>query len=134
MATHDYTEDQATVLELLTEFGSNVTIELLSTTPPDGSKPWRGPVTPDSPPASTKTALACQISLKRLELGGTVVKKDTKRDATASYLIAQPLGETADYTNYSQLRIAGVIWDIVTIEKLQPDPNGIILCYYVEIG
>lgn len=134
MATHDYNEDLATATDLLTEFGSPINIEFLSKTPPDPTKPWRGPVTPDSPTQSTKVALAVQVSLKKSALGGTVIKKDTKKSTSAEFFVVPPSGETADYTLYDQVRVAGQIMDIVQVEKLQPDPGGLIVCYYVEVG
>lgn len=106
---------------LITKNGRPVTLQLLSRTPEDAAKPWRGPdPDPEEGIAASEDVIGVFTDYKESEIDGVDVRRGDKRLLVAAKASALNL-ETFDIA-----LDAGTVWRLFNIELLEPGTTRIL--------
>lgn len=126
----DYDEILETVHELVQGSGRLVTFQKASSTPPDGSKPWRGPVAPLSPPALSEALYAVAVPPTSLDALGLRTISDDLVKRCREILIVEP--GTNDLSSFTHVVDEGRTYSFEFVEKLRPADTT--LLFYVGVA
>ena len=117
MASFDYGPIAAKAIELVTKFGRAITLRRLNLTPPDPSKPWRGPADARAGAFSLTVSgvFVEPSSLQKLGLNADMLDWVPKCSNVA--IVAAP----QDLREFSELLDAdSSVWRIMGVSTLQP--------------
>lgn len=129
MATFDYASVAADAAALVADFGKAVTLRRLDTTPPDPSKPWRGPVDPRATPAEELEVNAVFVEPSSLQtLGVNAQLVDWLKRAQQIAIVAS----TLDLSGFSELVDGSDVWRVVGVSTL--NPGGTRLLHFVGVA
>jgi hypothetical protein len=130
----DYSDDADEAAELVNENGRLVTFQKFSVTPPDLTKPWRGPVDPDAVPlAEHQNVAVVQASPSEPALGGLRMRNsELCKDMEAIFIVAPGSGITDDLLEFDVIVDGSTRWVILDGDKLQPGEGPVVL-YYVGV-
>lgn len=120
MAAFDYTDIEATALELCISFGRLVTLVQLDPGPSMVGKPWQGSNAPRTTPLSTKQLSAVFVEPHSLTaLGRDAVSDDFLRRCTSIAICAT----SSSLEKFSELLDTdGSRWQITGVQTLTPGP------------
>jgi len=130
VASFDYAEIQATVLNLLTEFGSDFTFLGFDPTLADNTKPWNGPSDARAGAgAASTTQIAVLVPPSGLgKLGQSFMVEDLEKRPEQILVVAGVDG--VDLSNYNEVDNGSLgPLKIVAIQKLIPDGSTNILWF-----
>ena len=117
----DYTGVLATARELTEEFGREITLQRLGTTPADSAKPWRGPANPMSPVAAEVVLNGVSVPPDSLRELGLMVQSPELVQRSKIIFIAGPDADDTDISTFNNLVDAdGKIYRVVVIHTLKP--------------
>jgi hypothetical protein len=119
-AAFDYTEIEATALELCIQFGRSVTLIELDPGPSTPSQPWLGSNVPRTAPLSTKVVSGVFVEPHSLTaLGRNAVSDDFLSRCTSVCIVAT----SASLEKFSELLDTdGSRWKITAVQTLTPGP------------
>lgn len=111
---------------LISENGRSVTLIEFDTTPPDPSKPWKGPADPRANPASQLTLDATFVSPGSAAQLGLALETSDLIKLSEQILIMSP-GANVDVTVFHEVIDDGETWKIETIEVLRPATDVLVV-------
>lgn len=128
----DYSDISQVAADLIEEFGKDVTIRKLSTSPADAAKPWRGS---ESLPDTRVTVKAVFVNPQStMELGvleSTLAPGGIKK-GNQILLIAAQAATGTDILEFDQVLEGGKTYGIENIHLLAPGP--VRLLYILEVS
>lgn len=130
MASFDYTDIEASALELIVSFGRSVTLVQLDPGPTVAGKPWQGSTAPRTAPLATKSVSAVFVEPHSLtQLGRECVSDDFVRRCTNVAIVAT----SSNLEPYNELLDSdGSRWKITTTATLKP--GGVNLLAYIGLS
>lgn len=133
MAGVDYEALAATARALVEANGRQVTLRKLATTPADASKPWRGATNPASPAAASATPYGVAVPpSSATSLGMSTQDNDLVKRSEQIFIITPVDGETADYSDMTELVDGSEPYRIIGVEKLRPANTT--LLYFIGVA
>lgn len=123
-----YTEDIATALELIDEFGRDVTVQKLSVAPVDGAKPWEGQATQTV--EDTQIARAVFVPPSGGGFGKDLMVDNNLKRAEQICLIGQTAKLIENFD--SILDSDGQLWLIQFVQVLKPGDEIVLYAFGVK--
>lgn len=126
----DYTEISETAVELVAEFGRQVTFVELGDTPADPTKPWRAASAPRSSPKRTLGLMAVLVEPASIDtLGRESAVVDFVKRSTQIAIVAT----SEDLEHYNEVHDEdGSVWRIQGSSELKPGSTR--LLYFVGLS
>ncbi len=128
MAALDYAPLQAEARQLIADTGRLVTLEVLSSTPADAARPWRGPAAPAV--ASSRQAPAVFVPAQGGDLGLMVVSDELLKRAEQVCLVG-PAADGFDFAQCTSIQDNGQRWAVQWAQVLRP--GGLPLLYALGV-
>lgn len=122
MAAVDYDEFIALAQELIAEAGRPVTFQVLSATPADANKPWKGPAAPTV--GSSKDAPAVFLPPSGQDLGIMTLSAEMLARTQQVCLVAAT-ADAFDFGVVNALLDGGVRWGVQWVSTLAPGPKAV---------
>jgi hypothetical protein len=120
----DYSEMVALALELVTEFGREVTLIELAESVSDPTQPWLGNTAPRTTPAAELTVMAVFVEPSRLDdLGTSALGEDFLRRVSQIAIIAS----TEDLDDFDEILDSDSSrWRVERVSSLKPGPVNLL--------
>lgn len=122
--TTDFNEIAALAQQLINENGRLVTFSRYDQSPPDPTKPWRGPADPSTVPDATDSVRAVFVGSG--SLGLSAKNEDLMKRCEQACLVGP--SATFDLATANEIVDNGVHWRIEFVETLKPAE---VTCVYV---
>lgn len=121
----DYTGLAAVALELVTDFGREVTLLQLSATAANPAQPWRGQADPRSTPAGSKAVSAVFVDPSSLDALGRETTRGDSWVARASQMVI--IATSEDLEKYDELvDTDGSRFKVIGVRMLKPGPVNLL--------
>ena len=129
----DYATIATKSLQLVTDFGRDVTFVKFDETPDDASKPWRGDLTPRETPADSQTIKAVFAHpSSATRLGLTINEEAFVGRETQIVMIVPGPTSVIDFTAFDEIIDGTVRWKITQTEVLKPGP--LVMLYFFIVN
>ena len=129
----DYASLADKSLQLIQDFGRNVTFVKFDDTPDDANKPWRGDLTPRTAPADSQTIKAVFAHpSSATRLGLTITEEAFVGRETQIVMIAPGSTSSIDFTSFDEVLDGSVRWKITQTEVLKPGSTVMLYFFIVN--
>jgi len=121
----DYSPVLNDAIEIVQEFGRNLTFVELGDTPADPLKPWRGAAAPRSSPKRTFTVPGVLVEPSTLDALG---RDDAIQDFVAQSTQIAIVATTENLDDYNEVHDTdGSVWTIQGFSVLKPGPTQLLV-------
>lgn len=121
----DYSGVAATAVTLIEQFGRQVTLVQLDSTPADSGKPWRGASDPEATPDNTESVYAAWVPPSSASELGLSTMVDFAMVQRMEAILIIP-ATTADISTFDQVLDGTTRYTIEFTEVLKPGPTVVL--------